>query len=82
MSINFKSSSYYLDYIKALNEHSQCMEPKLEKLVDRLIFNKVYVEADLQKHCDKERQNVLNLRQQLREDLEKKSISSNSLNKI
>ena len=45
-------------YKSFLHEYSKCMQPQFEYIRDRLNFNRVYVESNIQAFCQNERQNV------------------------
>ncbi len=46
------------NYKTLLYDYSKCMQPQLEYLRDRLNFNRVYVESNLEVFCQKERQSL------------------------
>ena len=46
------------NYKTLLHEYTKCMQPQLEYLRDRLNYNRVYVESNLEVFCQKERQNL------------------------
>ena len=57
----------YLSYLTNLENYSLCIKPHLEKLRDRMHFNKVYLEADLTKYCTKERELVIESKDKLKQ---------------
>ena len=46
------------NYKSQLTEYTKCMQPHLEYIRDRLNFNRVYVESNIQAFCQNERNNV------------------------
>ena len=77
-----KKESEFIDKRKqALYNYTKCMNPHLEKIVDRMQKNKAYVTSDFSQFCVQERNGLNNYNTHEYAEMRKKGLE-NFLNKI